>query len=86
MNEARIQFIPAPMPSAFGYNVQGPSFRPEMDGAMLAIGFGTSEHGSIEIRCTHQWALDLAERIKRHVADCKSHCKKNGVIPVEAKP
>jgi hypothetical protein len=86
MNEARINFIPPTPPSAFGSNLTGASFGPELDGAMLVIGFSTPNLGSVEIRCTHQWALDLAERIKCYVADCQKHCKKEKVIPVQATP
>jgi hypothetical protein len=83
-NAAKIKFIPIDPPSAFGYSVDMMSMAPELGGAMLKLGFSTNQ-GEFEIRCTYDWAEDLADRIKAKVQEDREICRKEGTIIFQAK-
>lgn len=83
-NAAKIKITPLEPPSAFGYNVQSISMAPELGGAMLKMGFSTNQ-GEIEIRCTFDWARNLASRITRVVEEYEAANREQGITPFQAK-
>lgn len=87
MNAARIKIIPSKQPSELGSSIDGFSINSEMGGAMALLHFGATAHsvvGTVEIRCTHAWALSLAEGIQKRIKELQEHCKKENIIPVES--
>ena len=84
MNEARLKVIHTNLPSSFGRNCQA-SVNPELDGAMALIRFVTPNE-TIEVRCTHDWALSFADNLRKRIKEFKNHCRAEKVIPVKAKP
>ncbi len=67
MSEARITFVPPTPPSAFGYLVQAISSGAELGGTMLLLVLETNG-GTVQIRCTPEWALSLADTLQKRVA------------------
>lgn len=67
--------------SAFGVGVCAYDVNPELDGAMTRITLQCMTE-SVQIRCSHDWALKFAEEIIKRVDYMKKACIEENITPL----